>query len=76
MIGFTEGCPAPATADEDDEYLWNFVHAGPLYDYGAVYGWDAASQAWDTPFAPGTVTMVPGDGYWVSFAGSGAIYPP
>jgi hypothetical protein len=74
MIGFTEGCPAPAIADEDDEYLWNFQ--GPPIGYGAVYGWDAVNQIWDSPFMPGTVTMVPGKGYWVSFGASGAIYPP
>jgi hypothetical protein len=76
MIGYTEGCP---TTMLDSAYLWNFWPAGaptPPSLYGAVYGWNAVTQTWDTPFAPHSVTMNPGDGFWVSFHGSGAIYPP
>jgi hypothetical protein len=68
MVGYTEGCP---TTMLDSAYLWNFVGS-----YGAVYGWNAATQMWDATFAPGTVNMVPGKGYWVSFAKAGFIYPP
>jgi hypothetical protein len=77
MIGFTEGCVPGWMFDED--YLWNFWPNGagtPPSLYGAVYGWDAVNQIWDTPFAPFTVTMLAGKGYWVPFDGDGTVYPP
>jgi hypothetical protein len=83
ITGYDDGVgspPSPPLGDTDDQtYLWNFWPAGaptPPSLYGAVYGWNAVTQTWDTPFAPHSVTMNPGDGFWVSFHGSGAIYPP
>jgi hypothetical protein len=78
MIGFTEGCPGGMW---DEDYLWNFWPMGNTnptdpHDYGAVYGWDATNQAWETSFAPWWVYMDPGEGFWVSFDGDGTILPP
>jgi hypothetical protein len=73
MVGFTELPSAPGWPFRDDAYLWNFV---PSTGYGAVYGWNAGSQAWDTPVAPASVWMASGKGYWISFAVPGTIYPP
>jgi len=70
MVGFR----SMANMDNDD-YLWNFVHAGPLYDYGLIYGWDASAQNWFT-VTPGPADLWPHFGYWIPFALDGTVYPP
>jgi hypothetical protein len=70
MIGYTE-----ITYMLDDDYLWNF-YAGAVALYGAVQGWNATAQTWDSSFMPGSVNMTPTKGYWASFGLDGAIYPP
>lgn len=58
----------------NDVYLWNFVHAGPLYDYGLIYEWTATTQTWLST-APGANAMNPAEGYWIPFSVDGYIYP-
>lgn len=72
MVGFTGLTPMA-----DGVYLWNwwpFVFA----EYGAVFGWDPLIQSWWS-FIPGMGGFpwnYQGEGYWISFAHDGMIYPP
>ena len=61
----------------DDAYLWNWVGAGPSYQYGVIFGWNPGTQVWwsltpDTNTLPNLQT---GEGYWIPFAHDGMIYP-
>jgi len=58
----------------NNAYLWNFVLAGPAYNYGMLYEWDATTQTWVTTM-PGAVAMNPTKGYWIPFSVDGYIYP-
>jgi hypothetical protein len=79
MVGFKPpwvGAPLAPTTELDNLYLWNFntgvmdtVHYGLIYDW--VEGVPGDWQAW----APGALTMNPGEGYWIPFDGNGEIYP-
>ena len=76
MVGLTGyGVTAPLTTIEDEDYLWNWY--APTLAYGAIYGWTATTQTWWSGL-PGTLTLpnFDGEGYWISFAHDGMIYPP
>lgn len=75
MVGYTEMIQMNDTA-----YLWNFVNAAVPHDFGAVYYWDGCAnygpaQSW-VLYSYALRPMVPGEGYWVSFAREGTIFPP
>jgi len=58
-------------------YLWNFNTAVmDTVHYGLIYQWDptVVPGTWVTHL-PGTLNMVPGEGYWIPFDGDGEIYP-
>ena len=76
MVGFTPiwvaGVPQNAS---DKTYLWNWWDVpGTFADYGLIYGWAPATQTWAVQ-TPGAGTLVPGDGYWISFEQDGFINP-
>ena len=76
MVGFTAvwlaGVPQSRT---DKLYLWNWWDVpGTFADYGLIYGWGPATQTWAVQ-TPGAGTLVPGDGYWISFERDGFINP-
>jgi len=74
MVGLTGyGLMAPLVTTTDSAYLWNFAGA-----IGAIYAWDGSGQAWDA-LTVGGATMPDlqnGEGYWISFAAAGTVYPP
>lgn len=69
MVGFRSMVSRNNTA-----YLWNFVYPGPVYGYGMIYEWTAATQTWATTL-PGAFAMDSGKGYWIPFSVNGNIYP-
>jgi hypothetical protein len=81
ITGYNWGSPTT-----DQLYLWNWYNPGPpSYGWGAIYGWDPANlafgtQVWyllDPPGGPWWLPWVAtGEGYWISFAQDGMIYPP
>jgi hypothetical protein len=76
MVGLTGyGSMAPLVATTDTAYLWNWVTPPSI---GAIYGWDATAQAWWSviPFGNALPQLFNGEGYWISFAHDGMIYPP
>ena len=77
MVGLTGyGLMAPLATTLDGTYLWNWQT--PL-GYGAIYGWDATTQMWWSLLPTGAQVLPNlqnGEGYWISFAHDGMIYPP
>ena len=78
MVGFKAPWPAGVVAVQNDAiYLWNF-NTGVMdtVHYGLIYQWDptVVPGTWVTHL-PGTLNMVPGEGYWIPFDGDGEIYP-
>ena len=76
MVGFkapwVTGIPISET---DDTYLWNFNTGAVVgVHYGLVYDYDETIQDW-TYWLPGTLNMLPGEGYWIPFDGNDQIYP-
>jgi hypothetical protein len=76
MVGFTPvwlaGVPQSAS---DKTYLWNWWDVpGTFADYGLIYGWTPATQTWAVQ-TPNAATLVPGEGYWISFERDGFVYP-
>ncbi len=75
MVGLTGyGLMAPLATTTQGSYLWNWTGA-----YGAIYGWNGSTQAWWSvlPAPAGVLPQVQnGEGYWISFAADGMIYPP
>jgi hypothetical protein len=55
---------------DNADYLWNFTGL-----YGSIYGWNAATQVWDTPLLVSTDDLLPTKGYWIPFSVDGTIYP-
>ena len=80
MVGYTAAwnmtaCPHVPLSAPDKQYLWNWWDVpGTFADYGMIYGWDAMIQMWDAAFA-GSYTLIPGEGYWISFERDGWINP-
>jgi len=73
MVGLTGYDLALLGTTTDSAYLWNWT--GKV---GAIYAWDGAAQAWEA-LTVGGATLPDnqtGEGYWISFAGDGMIYPP
>ena len=85
MVGFKAPWVAGAVQNQWDwvlgppiqGYLWNF-NTGVMdtVHYGLIYQWDptVVPGTWVTHL-PGTLNMVPGEGYWIPFDGDGEIYP-
>jgi hypothetical protein len=78
MVGFKAPWMAGAPVNQNDAvYLWNF-NTGVMdtVHYGMIYQWVPlpVPGAWAT-WLPGTLAMVPGEGYWIPFDGDGEIYP-
>jgi hypothetical protein len=75
MVGLTGYDLALLGTTDDGTYLWNWVT--PL-SYGAIYGWNATTQMWWSllPDANALPNLQTGEGYWISFAHDGMIYPP
>jgi hypothetical protein len=76
MVGFTPvwlaGVPQPTG---DWNYLWNWWDTFFTWaDYGLIYGWAPATQTWAVQ-TPLFGTLLPGDGYWISFERDGFIHP-
>jgi hypothetical protein len=78
MVGFKPRWVAGApVTDLDSVYLWNF-NTGVMdtVHYGLIYDWNSLPLPGDwTSWAPTTLTMQPGDGYWIPFDGNDQIYP-
>jgi hypothetical protein len=73
MIGYT--AVSNNMSRSDKSYLWNWWDVpGTFADYGLIYGWNAATQAW-APQTPGGATLAAGNGYWISFERDGWINP-
>jgi hypothetical protein len=78
MVGFKPPWVAGAPVNQwDDDYLWNF-NTGVMdtVHYGLIYQWDPTTLPgdWNT-YLPATLSMVPGEGYWIPFDGDSEIYP-
>jgi hypothetical protein len=66
----------PVLTDTDDVYLWNFNQVLGGVHYGLIYDWNSLPLPGDwTSWAPTTLTMTPGFGYWIPFDGDDQIYP-
>jgi len=50
-------------------YFWNLT-------YGQLYAWDGANQMWVSELGNPIAALQVGEGYWISVAGAGTIYPP
>jgi len=79
MVGFTPVWDMTATphaplSAPDGAYLWNWWNVFSAPEYGLIYGWAPATQTWATQM-PGFATLLPGDGYWISFIRDGTINP-
>jgi hypothetical protein len=60
----------------DDIYLWNFNLVLGGVHYGLIYDWNSLPLPGDwTSWAPTTLSMAPGVGYWIPFDGNDQIYP-
>jgi hypothetical protein len=53
----------------DSAYFWNLT-------YGQIYAWDGANQMWESELGNLLADNQVGEGYWISVAGAGTIYPP
>jgi hypothetical protein len=53
----------------DSAYFWNLT-------YGQIYAWDGLNQAWKSELGASLADLQVGEGYWISVAGAGTIYPP
>jgi len=53
----------------DTAYFWNLTP-------GQIYAWDGATQAWDSVAGGLIAANQVGEGYWISVAADGMIYPP
>ena len=77
MVGFKApwaGAPLAPISELDNTYLWNFNLVLGGVHYGLVYDYVEALQDW-TYWVPGTLNMLPGEGYWIPFDGNDQIYP-
>jgi len=66
LTGYDDGTYLPMTTDA--LYFWNLT-------LGQLYAWDGANQAWDAVSGVLAANQV-GEGYWISVAVDGMIYPP
>jgi len=67
LTGYDDGTFLPTTTDA--AYFWNLT-------YGQLYAWDGANQAWLSVMPSALAALQVGEGYWISVAGDGMIYPP
>jgi len=70
LTGYDDGTfPALGGQILESIYFWNLT-------YGQLYGWDGANQAWFSAWGLNIAQLQVGEGYWISVAGDGMIYPP
>jgi hypothetical protein len=67
LTGYDDGTFLPTTTDA--LYFWNLT-------YGQIYAWDGLNQAWKSELGATLADLQVGEGYWISVAGAGTIYPP
>ena len=66
LTGYDDGTFLGTTTDA--LYFWNLT-------FGQLYAWDGAAQAWEAVSGVLANNQV-GEGYWISLAADGMIYPP
>jgi hypothetical protein len=71
LTGYDDGTFSPPLGGTilDTAYFWNLT-------FGQIYAWDGAAQAWESVFGLVLPDNQVGEGYWISVAGNGMIYPP
>ena len=67
LTGYDDGTFLGQTTDA--LYFWNLT-------FGQLYAWDGANQAWLSVMGGALAQLQVGEGYWISVAGDGMIYPP
>jgi len=66
LTGYDNLLLGPTT---DAAYFWNLT-------YGQLFAWDGANQSWLSVMGGALPLLQNGEGYWISLAADGMIYPP